>query len=62
MSPAAFPYAPQHTDFLLVRAPSGAMSLRHISGTLVAGQQEPHLVVPGPLSKEARCADNAFCH
>ena len=52
----AFPYAPRHTDFLVVRARSGALSLRQVSGTVIAGQQEPNMIVPVPRSKEARCA------
>lgn len=59
----AFPYAPRHTDFLLVRAPTGALSLRQLSGTIVVGQQEPHVCVPWPFSKEARWAPfHTFFH
>eukprot|EP00884_Botryococcus_braunii_P021299 jgi/Botrbrau1/7853/Bobra.9_2s0029.1 len=50
----AFPYAPRWSDFLLVRSATGALSLREITGTLVLGQQEPHLPVPAPASRECR--------
>lgn len=54
--PVAFPYAQRPTDFLVIRSRSGALSLRQLSGTIIAGQQEPNMVVPVPRSKEARCA------
>ncbi|CAL8462032.1 g1563 [Coccomyxa elongata] len=50
----AFPYAARPTDFLVIRSRSGALSLRQLSGTIIAGQQEPNMVVPVPRSKEAR--------
>jgi hypothetical protein len=39
-------------DFLLLRTPTGAMSLREITGTLVVGQQQPLVRVPAPYSPE----------
>jgi transcription initiation factor TFIID subunit 1 len=50
----AFPYTPRSTDFLVVRLPTGALTLREITGTFVLGQQEPHMAVPAPGSKEAK--------
>ncbi|KAK9820491.1 hypothetical protein WJX72_010852 [[Myrmecia] bisecta] len=51
---AAFPYPPAHTDFLVVRNAAGALAVRELTGTLIVGQQEPHIRVPAPHSKDAK--------
>ena len=50
----ALAYAPAASDFLLRHA-SGRMALRRFQGTVALGQQEPHVRVPAPQSKEKRC-------
>lgn len=50
----AFAYATGPTDFLLVRHASGRMALRQFQGCVTLGQQEPHVRVPAPQSKEKR--------
>ena len=41
-------------DFLLIRAASGALHLREITGTIMVGQQEPFRRIPAPNSKECK--------
>lgn len=48
------------TDFLVVRHPTGRLALREFQGAIAVGQQEPHLRVPVPNTKDKRCA--ASCH
>jgi Protein of unknown function (DUF3591) len=50
----AFAYAPGASDFLLLRHASGRMALRRFQGAVALGQQEPHVRVPAPQSKEKR--------
>ncbi len=54
-APAA-PHAPGGRDFLAVRSPAGGLALRELTGALAVGQQEPHVRVPPPGSRDARCA------
>ncbi|RZC44273.1 hypothetical protein C5167_037223, partial [Papaver somniferum] len=46
-----FPHKFPSTDFLLVRSAKGKLSLRHIDRIHVVGQQEPHMEVISPGSK-----------
>ena len=48
------------TDFLLVRHPTGRLTLREFQGAVAVGQQEPHLRVPVPNTKDKRCALISF--
>lgn len=43
-------------DFLAVRSATGALALRELTGTLAVGQQEPHMRVPPPSSRDVKCA------
>lgn len=52
----AFGFSTASTDFLLTRHASGRMSLREFQGAVAVGQQEPHIRVPAPQSKEKRYA------
>lgn len=52
-SPAVSHAAPV-SDFLVIRAASGALSIREVTGSIVVGQQEPLRRVPPPSSKECR--------
>lgn len=49
-----FPHAVPPSDFLLIRAASGALSVRELTGCIAAGQQEPMRRIPVPGSKECR--------
>ena len=44
------PKSDNYVDFLLIRAPNGRMTLREAPSLHLAGQQEPHIEVPGPGS------------
>jgi len=44
------PKAENYVDFLLIRAPNGRLTLREAPPLHLAGQQEPHIEVPGPGS------------
>ena len=50
----AFPHRPKSSDFLLVRSAAGALSVRHLTGSIVVGQQEPLMRIPVPKSKESK--------
>ena len=50
----AFPHRPTASDFLLVRSAAGALSVRHLTGSIVLGQQEPLMRIPAPRSKESK--------
>ena len=56
----AFAYTPPASDFLLLRHASGRMALRRFQGAVALGQQEPHVRVPAPQSKEKRLASLQF--
>ena len=47
-------HPPGWADFLLVRAASGALSVREITGTVMVGQEEPLRRIPVPNSKECK--------
>ena len=51
----AVAYAATPTDFLVVRHATGRLTLREFQGSVAIGQQEPHMRVPAPQSKEKRC-------
>lgn len=51
----AFPHRPKSSDFLLVRSAAGTLSVRHLTGSIMAGQQEPQMRIPAPKSKESKC-------
>lgn len=42
------------SDFLVIRAASGALSVREVTGYVTVGQQEPLRRIPLPHSKECR--------
>lgn len=46
-------------DFLAVRSATGALALRELTGTLAVGQQEPHMRVAPPGSRDVKCAPRA---
>jgi hypothetical protein len=50
----AFPHRPKASDFLLVRSAAGVLSVRHFTGSVVLGQQEPNMRIPVPKSKESK--------
>uniref|UniRef100_A0ACD6A6H9 Uncharacterized protein n=1 Tax=Avena sativa TaxID=4498 RepID=A0ACD6A6H9_AVESA len=47
----AFPHKVASTDYLLVRSPKGMLSLRRIDKLYAVGQQEPHMEVFSPATK-----------
>ncbi|VAI81001.1 unnamed protein product [Triticum turgidum subsp. durum] len=47
----AFPHKLASTDYLLVRSPKGMLSLRRIDKLYAVGQQEPHMEVFSPGTK-----------
>uniref|UniRef100_A0A164ZGS7 Transcription initiation factor TFIID subunit 1 n=1 Tax=Daucus carota subsp. sativus TaxID=79200 RepID=A0A164ZGS7_DAUCS len=49
-----FPHKVSSTDFLLVRSPKGKLSIRRIDRIDVVGQQEPHMRVMSPSSKDVQ--------
>ncbi|KAH0465864.1 hypothetical protein IEQ34_005967 [Dendrobium chrysotoxum] len=49
-----FPHKLPHTDYLLVRSAKGALSLRRIDRLYAVGQQEPHMEVLSPGSKNVQ--------
>lgn len=53
-APAA-PHAPGSGDFLATRSAAGVVALREFTGALAVGQQEPHVRVPPPGSRDAKC-------
>ena len=57
-APAAA-HDPRASDFLLVRAPTGALALREITGALLVGQHEPLARVPPPRSRAAADIEEA---
>ncbi len=42
------------SDFLVIRAASGALSVREVTGYVTVGQQEPLRRIPVPQSKDCR--------
>ncbi|GAB4814111.1 hypothetical protein N2152v2_001157 [Parachlorella kessleri] len=50
----ACPYAPEISDFLLVRSPMGVMRLRELKGSVAVGQELPMLRVPTPNSRDLK--------
>ena len=55
----AVAHAPRPTDFLLIRSSTGALSLREMTGTILAGQHEPQLRVPAPGDRLMRDFEEA---
>ena len=47
-------HGPPASDFLVIRAASGALRLREVTGYVTVGQQEPQRRIPVPQSKECR--------
>lgn len=48
-SPAA-PHEPPPSDFLVIRASSGNLFVREITGMLAVGQQLPQVKIPQPAA------------
>ncbi|XP_006657187.1 transcription initiation factor TFIID subunit 1 isoform X2 [Oryza brachyantha] len=49
-----FPHKVASTDYLLVRSPKGMLSLRRIDKLYTVGQQEPHMEVFSPTTKNVQ--------
>lgn len=47
-------HAAPDSDFLVIRAASGALTVREVTGFVTVGQQEPLRRIPVPQSKECR--------
>ena len=50
------------SDFLVIRAASGALSVREVTGYVTVGQQEPLRRIPIPQTKECRSELQSILH